>query len=105
MHWQLLNLKNHSASDGVTYPGLLGPDGLKFPGLMRFPVSGFISSGLCGPTEDMDILLLSRLSPVTNEFFILLENTIALLLSREIGKFFSFFCRKVEDIFKKVNKF
>lgn len=44
-----------------THPGLLGPDGLKFPGLMS-AVSGFISSGLCGPTDDIDILL-SRLSP------------------------------------------
>lgn len=65
---QLLNLKNHSIYDSVTYPGLLGPEGLKFPGLMRLAVSGFMSSGLCGPTEDMDILLLSRLSPGTDKY-------------------------------------
>lgn len=65
---QLLSLKNHSIYDSVTYPGLLGPEGLKFPGLMRLAVSGFMSSGLCGPTEDMDMLLLSRLSPGTDKY-------------------------------------
>lgn len=47
-----------------THPGLLGPEGLKFPEFMRLAVSGFMSRGLWGPTEDIDILLLSRLSPV-----------------------------------------
>lgn len=28
------------------YPGLFGPDGLKFPETSKFAVSGFISSGL-----------------------------------------------------------
>jgi hypothetical protein len=50
--------------NGRTHPGLLGPDGLKLPGLMS-AVSGFMSRGLCGPTDDIDMLLLSRLSPET----------------------------------------
>ena len=51
----------------ISHPGLLGPEGLKFPGFIRLAVSGFMSSGLCGPIEDIDMLLLSRLSPVTQE--------------------------------------
>lgn len=72
IRWQLLNRKNYPARDRLsrTYPGLLGPEGLKFPGLMRLAVSGFMSRGLCGPTEDMDMLLLSRLSPETDKFYV-----------------------------------
>lgn len=34
-------------------------------------MSGFMSSGLCGPTEDMDMLLLSRLNPGTKKFYVI----------------------------------
>ena len=47
-----------------SHPGLFGPFGLKFPGI-KLAVSGFISSGLCGPIEDMDTLLLSIFNPET----------------------------------------
>lgn len=59
------SVREHFDYSNDTYPGLFGPEGLKFPGLMRVAVSGFMSRGLCGPTDDMDILLLSRLNPET----------------------------------------
>lgn len=62
----LIFIKNKLKCYKNIYPGLLGPDGLKFPGLIR-AVSGFKSRGLCGPTDDIDILLLSKLNPETKK--------------------------------------
>ena len=53
----------------ATYPGLFGPEGLKLPGVIKLAVSGFMSRGLCGPIEDIDMLLLSKFNPEKKKLF------------------------------------
>lgn len=54
-------------------------------------MSGFMSSGLCGPTEDMDMLLLSRLNPGTNKFCV--------IKGIRSFSFFLFFCKTMVLVF------
>lgn len=54
-------------------------------------MSGFMSSGLCGPTEDMDMLLLSRLNPGTNKFYV--------IKGIRFFSFFLFFCKTTGLVF------